>query len=145
MAIFLRTIRPFTEEPFFAFVWGLPQHCDGWGEYLKRKSLWVMRWVGPGIVIGHEGDPSVWTSYRKTVVKASNHVRGAELEEQVLWHDLYDSLAEANKHHDDIIRHDVAEQFARATRCFSSSPATHARPNSARRAIGHARSDIATA
>ena len=50
-----------------------------------------MRWLGPGIVIGHEG--RAWSSHRNAVVKAAgNHVRLAEVEEQLPWHDLYDSL-----------------------------------------------------
>ena len=46
-----------------------------------------MRWLGPGIVIGHEGGASVWISHRNAVVKAAgNHVRLAEVEEQLPWH-----------------------------------------------------------
>ena len=59
----------------------------------------VMFWrgkttLGPGIVIGHE----VWISHRNAVVKAAgNHVRHAEVEEQLPWHDLYDSLRETDE------------------------------------------------
>ena len=42
-------------------------------------------------MFGHEGDANVWISYRNTVIKAAgNHVRMAEFEDQVPWHDLYD-------------------------------------------------------
>ena len=52
-----------------------------------------MRWLGPGIVIGHEGLANVWISHHNAVVKAAgNHVRFAEVEEQLPWHDLYDPL-----------------------------------------------------
>ena len=51
-----------------------------------------MRWLGPGIVIGHEGLANEWISGRNAVVSAAgNHVRLAEVEEQLPWHDLYDS------------------------------------------------------
>ena len=64
-----------------------------WRGNNKRKSQWSMRWLGPGIVIGHEGRANVWISHRNAVVKAAgNHVRLAEVEEQLPWHDLYDSL-----------------------------------------------------
>ena len=57
-----------------------------------------MRWFGPGIVIGHEGRANVWISHRNAVVKAAgNHVRLAEAEEQLPWHDLYDSLRETDE------------------------------------------------
>ena len=65
-----------------------------WRGNNKRKSQWSMRWLGPGIVIGHEGRANVWISHRNAVVKAGgNHVRLAEVEEQLPWHDLYDSLS----------------------------------------------------
>ena len=65
-----------------------------WRGNNKRKSQWSMRWLGPGIVIGHEGRANVWISHRNAVVKAAgNHVRLAEVEEQLPWHDLYDSLS----------------------------------------------------
>ena len=51
-----------------------------------------------GIVIGHEGRANVWISHRNAVVKAGgNHVRLAEVEEQLPWHDLYDSLRETDE------------------------------------------------
>ena len=63
-----------------------------WRGNNKRKSQWSMRWLGPGIVIGHEGRANTWISHRNAVVKAAgNHVRLAEVEEQLPWHDLYDS------------------------------------------------------
>ena len=66
-----------------------------WRGNNKRKSQWSMRWLGPGIVIGHEGRANVWISHRNAVVKAAgNHVRLVEVEEQLLWHDLYDCLRE---------------------------------------------------
>ena len=53
-----------------------------WRGNNKRKSQWSMRWLGPGIVIGHEGRANVWISHRNAVVKAAgNHVRLAEVEE----------------------------------------------------------------
>ena len=55
-----------------------------WRGNNKRKSQWSMRWLGPGIVIGHEGRANVWISHRNAVVKAAgNHVRLAEVEEQL--------------------------------------------------------------
>ena len=69
-----------------------------WRGNNKRKSQWSMRWSGPGIVIGHEGPANVWISHRNAVVKAAgNHVRLAEVEEQLPWHDLYDSLRETDE------------------------------------------------
>ena len=63
-----------------------------WRGNNKRKSQWSMRWLDPGIVIGHEGRANVWISHRNAVVKAAGkHVRLAEVEEQLPWHDLYDS------------------------------------------------------
>ena len=57
-----------------------------------------MRWLGPGIVIGHEGLANVWISHRNAVVKAAgNHVRLAEAKEQLPWHDLYDSLRDTGE------------------------------------------------
>ena len=57
-----------------------------------------MRRLGPAIVIGHEGRAKVWISHRNAVVKAAgNHVRLAEVEEQLPWHDLYDSLRETDE------------------------------------------------
>ena len=51
-----------------------------------------MRWLGPGIVIGHQGRANMWISHRNAVVKAAgNHVPLAEVEEQLPWHDLCDS------------------------------------------------------
>ena len=47
-----------------------------WRGNNTRKSQWSMRWLGPGIVIGHEGLANVWISHRNAVVKAAgNHVR----------------------------------------------------------------------
>ena len=64
----------------------------------KRKSQWSMRWLGPGIVIGHEGRANVWISHRNAVVKAAgSHVRLAEVEEQLPWHDLHDSLRDTDE------------------------------------------------
>ena len=69
-----------------------------WRGNNKRKSQWSMRWLGPGIVIGHEGRANVWISHRNTVVKAAgNHVRLAEVEEQLPWHDLYDSFRDTDE------------------------------------------------
>ena len=42
-----------------------------WRGNNKRKSQWSMRWLGPGIVIGHEGLANVWISHRNAVVKAA--------------------------------------------------------------------------
>ena len=65
-----------------------------WRGNSKKKAAWAMRWGGPGIVIGHEGDANVWMSYRNAVIKAAgNHVRMVEIEEQVPWQDLYDELS----------------------------------------------------
>ena len=69
-----------------------------WRGNNKRKSQLSMRWLGPGIVVGHEGRANVWISHRNAVVKAAgNHVRLAEVEEQLPWHDLYDSLRETDE------------------------------------------------
>ena len=69
-----------------------------WRGNNNRMSQWSMRWLGPGIVIGHEGRANVWISHRNAVVKAAgNHVRLAEVEEQLPWHDLYDSLRETDE------------------------------------------------
>ena len=69
-----------------------------WRGNNKRKSQWSMRWLSPGIVSGHEGRAYVWTSHRNAVVKAAgNHVRHAEVEEQLPWHDLYDSLRDTGE------------------------------------------------
>ena len=47
-----------------------------WGGNNKRKSQLSMRWLDPGIVIGHEGLANVWISHRNAVFKAAgNHVR----------------------------------------------------------------------
>ena len=74
-----------------------------WRGNNKRKSQWSMRWLGPGTVIGHEGRANVWISHRNAVVKAAgNHVRLAEVEEQLPWHDLYDSLREQMTRHTSI-------------------------------------------
>ena len=60
-----------------------------------------MRWLGPGIVIRHEGRANVWISHRNAVVKAAgNHVRLAEVEEQLPWHDLYNSLTDEQTYFD---------------------------------------------
>ena len=65
-----------------------------WRGNNKRKSQWSMRWLGPGIVIGHESRANVWISHRNAAVKAAgNNIRPAEVE-QLPWHDLYDSLRE---------------------------------------------------
>ena len=64
-----------------------------WRGNNKRKSQWSMRWLGPGIVMAHEGRANVWISHRNAVVEAAgNHGRLAEVEEQLPWHDIYDSL-----------------------------------------------------
>ena len=69
-----------------------------WRGNNKRKSQWSMRWLGPGIVIGHEGRANVWISHRNGVVKAAgNHVRLAEVEEQLPWRDLYDSFRDTDE------------------------------------------------
>ena len=69
-----------------------------WRGNNKRKSQWSMRWSGPGIMIGHEGLANVWITHRNAVVKAAGyHVRLAEVEEQLPWHDLYDSLRDTEK------------------------------------------------
>ena len=45
-----------------------------------------------------QGRANVWISHRNAVVKAAgNHVRRAEVEEQLPWHDLYDSLRETDE------------------------------------------------
>ena len=57
-----------------------------------------MRWLGTGFVIGHEGRANVWISHRNAVVKgAGNHVRLADVEEQLPWHDLYDSFRDTDE------------------------------------------------
>ena len=69
-----------------------------WRVNNKRKSQWSMRWLGPGIVIGHEGRANVWISHRNAVVKAArNHVRLAEVEEQLPWHDICDPLRDTDE------------------------------------------------
>ena len=69
-----------------------------WRGNKKSKSQWSMRWLGLGIVIGHEGLANVWTSHRNAVVKAAgNHIRLAEAEEQLPWYDLYDSLRDTSE------------------------------------------------
>ena len=63
-----------------------------WRGNNTRKSQWSMRWLGPGIVIGHKGLANVWKSHRNAVVKADgNHVRLAEVEEQLQWHGRFPS------------------------------------------------------
>ena len=72
-----------------------------WRGNNKRKSHWSMRWLGPGIVIGHEGRANKWISHRNAVVKAAgNHVRLTEVEEQLPWHDHYDFpfVTQMNRH-----------------------------------------------
>ena len=55
-----------------------------WRGNNKRKSQWSLRWLGPGIVIRHEGRANVWISHRNAVIKAAGkHVRLAEVEEQL--------------------------------------------------------------
>ena len=57
-----------------------------------------MRWLGPGIVSGHDGRANVWIGHRNAVVEAAgNHFRLAEVEEQLPWHDLYDSLRDTDE------------------------------------------------
>ena len=69
-----------------------------WRGNNKRKSQWSMRWLGPGIVMGHERRANVWISHRNAVVKAAgNHVRLAEVDEQLPWHDLYDSRRDTDE------------------------------------------------
>ena len=69
-----------------------------WRGNNKRKRKWSMRWLGPGIVFGHEGLANVWISHRNAVVKAAgNRVRLAEMEEQLPWHDLHDSLRDTDE------------------------------------------------
>ena len=69
-----------------------------WRGNNKRKSQWSMRWLGPGIVLGHEGRANVWIGHRNPVVKAAgNHVRLAEVEEQLPRHDLHDSLRDTDE------------------------------------------------
>ena len=54
--------------------------------------------MGPVIVVGHEGLVIVWISHRNAVVKATgNHVRLAEVEEQLPWHVLCDSLRDTDE------------------------------------------------
>ena len=56
-----------------------------WRSNNKNKAAWAMRWVSPGIMIGHEGDANGWISYRNAVIRAAgNHVRSP---------DLYDELS----------------------------------------------------
>ena len=45
-----------------------------WRGNNKRKSQWSMRWLGPEIVIGHEGRANVWISHRNAVVKAARNL-----------------------------------------------------------------------
>ena len=69
-----------------------------WRRNNKRKIRWSTRWLGPGIVIGHEGRANVRISHRNAVVKAAgNHVRLAEVEEQLPWHYLNDSLRDTDE------------------------------------------------
>ena len=59
--------------------------------------------LGPELVVGHEGRANVWISHRNAVVKAAgNHVRLAEVEEQLPWHDLYDSLRDTDETYVDL-------------------------------------------
>ena len=65
-----------------------------WRGNNKRKSQWSMRWLGPGIVIGHQGRANVWISHRNAVVKAAgNHVRLPEVEAQLPWHDFVTQMS----------------------------------------------------
>ena len=67
-----------------------------WEQQAKESVVDAL--VGPGIVIGHEGRSNVWISHRNVDVKAAgNHVLLAEVEEQLPWHDLYDSLRETRE------------------------------------------------
>ena len=69
-----------------------------WRRNNKRKSQWSMRSLGPGTVIGHEGRANVRISHRNAGVKAAGiHVRLAEVEEKLPWHDLYDSLRDTDE------------------------------------------------
>ena len=69
-----------------------------WRGNNKRKSQWSMRWLGPGIVIGHEGRAKRVDQSSQCRCQGSmeNHVRLAEVEEQLPWHDLYDSLRDTD-------------------------------------------------
>ena len=40
-----------------------------WRGNKKRKSQWSMRWLGPGIVVGHESRANVWISHRDAVLR----------------------------------------------------------------------------
>ena len=100
-----------------------------WRGNNKRKSQWSMRWLGPGIVIGHEGRANVWISHRNAVVKAAgNHVRLAEVEEQLPLHDLYDSLGETDEQiYFDLSPHGVSRDPQSQCRTSSQMSQTHLR------------------
>ena len=71
--------------------------CIGVETTSERVSGQCVGWT-QGLIIGHEGRANVWISHRNAVVKAAgNHVRLAEVEEQLPWHDLYDSLRETDE------------------------------------------------
>ena len=58
-------------------------HCVGWAQ---------------GLSLGTKVVQNVWISHRNAVIKAAgSHVRLAEVEEQLPWHDLYDSLRETDE------------------------------------------------
>ena len=71
--------------------------CIGVEKTSERVSGQCVGWA-QGLSLGHEGRAIVWISHRNVVVKAAgNHVRLAEVEEQLPWHDLYDSLRETDE------------------------------------------------
>ena len=71
--------------------------CIGVGTTSERVSGRCVGWVQE-LSFGHEGLANVWISHRNAVVEAAgNHVRLAEVEEQLPWHDLYDPLRDTGE------------------------------------------------
>ena len=68
-----------------------------WRATSERVSGRCVGWV-QGLSLGHEGRANVWISHRNAVVKAAgDHGRLAEVEAQLAWHDLHDSLRDTDE------------------------------------------------
>ena len=65
----------------------------GLGKGGKTKSEWASVWHGPAIIIGFERN-NLWVQHRNTAVKCqANHVRHAQMEEQVPWKQILSEVS----------------------------------------------------
>ena len=61
--VFLSRARSANNEPSHVR-FAVEDQVMYWRGNNKRKSQWSMRWLCPGVVIGHEGRANVWISHR---------------------------------------------------------------------------------